>query len=142
MGHSAGGHITEMMMGTDWNRYAKDLPLELIYAGIPVSPLSLLEPVRLTAGLNSGIRMDEAEAESQSPMLNHPPVTNAPQMVVVGGAETDEFHRQAQMYYDKFKTNDRSMEIYFVPDVDHFDELNVLADPQSSFFKKTLAIMS
>ena len=77
MGHSAGGHITEMMMGTQWGKYADDLPDNLVFTGIPVSPLSLLEPVRLTQGLNSGIRMDEAEAEAQSPMLNHPPVTNA-----------------------------------------------------------------
>jgi len=142
MGHSAGGHITEMMMGTDWSQYADDLPKDLIAAGIPISPLSLLEPVRLTAGLNSGIQMDEAEAESQSPMLNHPPATDAPQLVVVGGAETDEFHRQAQMYHDAFKTDTRAMELYIVPDVDHFDELNVLADPNSPFFNKTLAIMS
>lgn len=142
MGHSAGGHITQMLMGTEWKTYADGLPADLVKAGIPVSPLSLLEPVRLTAGLNSGIRMDEAEAESQSPMINHPPVTNAPQMVVVGGAETDEFHRQAQMYYDKFKTDDRPMDIYVVPNVDHFDELNVLADPESPFFKKTLALIS
>ena len=142
MGHSAGGHITQMLMGTDWKTYADDLPADLLKASIPISPLSLLEPVRLTAGLNSGIRMDEAEAESQSPMINHPPATNAPQLVVVGGAETDEFHRQAQMYYDKFKTDDRLMEIYVVPDVDHFDELNVLADPESPFFKKTLALIS
>lgn len=142
MGHSAGGHITEMMMGTDWSQYADDLPKNLIAAGIPISPLSLLEPVRLTAGLNAGIRMDEAEAEAQSPMINHPPTTNAPQLVAVGGAETDEFHRQAQMYFDKFSTDDRPMEIYHVPNVDHFDELNVLTDPASTFFKKSLALMS
>ena len=142
MGHSAGGHITQMMMGTDWSQYADDLPKNLVFAGIPVSPLSLLEPVRLTVGLNTGIRMDEAEAEAESPMLNHHPVTNAAQMVVVGGAETDEFHRQAQMYHDAFKTAERSMELYIVPDVDHFDELNVLADPASLFFKKTIALMS
>ena len=141
MGHSAGGHITQMMMGTDWSQYADDLPKNLVFAGIPVSPLSLLEPVRLTVGLNTGIRMDEAEAEAESPMLNHHPVTNAAQMVVVGGAETDEFHRQAQMYHDAFKTAERSMELYIVPDVDHFDELNVLADPASPFFKKTIALM-
>ena len=141
MGHSAGGHITEMMMGTEWSRYANDLPDNLVYSGIPISPLSLLEPVRLTAGLNSGIRMDEAEAEAQSPMLNHPPVTNATQLVVVGGAETDEFHRQAQMYCDAFNTADRSVDLYIVPDVDHFDELNVLADHTSSFFNKTMALM-
>lgn len=142
MGHSAGGHITEMMMGTDWPTYADDLPRDLIHAGIPVSPLSLLEPVRRTQGLNSGIRMDAAEAEAQSPMLNHPPVTNAPQMVVVGGAETDEFHRQAQMYVDAFQTEDRSMELYVVPDVDHFDELNVLTDSDSPFFTKVTTLLA
>ena len=52
MGHSAGGHITEMMMGTQWGKYADDLPDNLVFTGIPVSPLSLLEPVRLTQGLN------------------------------------------------------------------------------------------
>jgi len=141
MGHSAGGHITEMLMGTDWSQYASDLPGDLIAAGIPISPLSLLEPVRLTQGLNSGIKMDAAEAQAQSPMLNHPPATNAPQLVAVGGAETQEFHRQAQMYVDAFSTADRKMELYFVPDVDHFDELNVLADVSSEFFKKSLSLL-
>ncbi|OED43417.1 esterase [Chromatiales bacterium (ex Bugula neritina AB1)] len=141
MGHSAGGHITEMLMATNWPQCSDNLPVNLIKSGIPVSPLSYLEPVRLTAGLNSGIRMDAAEAESQSPMRNHPPATNAPQLVVVGGAETEEFHRQSQMYFDAFNNADRPMEMYVVPGVDHFDELNVLADSNSPFFKKTLAML-
>lgn len=137
MGHSAGGHITQMVMATDWPSFGVDLPADLIKAGIPVSPLSYLEPVRLTDALNAGIRMDPAEAEAESPMTNHPPITNAPQLVVVGGAETNEFHRQARMYVEKYETADRKMGLYFVPDVDHFDELNVLVDPTSPFFKHT-----
>ena len=97
--------------------------------------------MRLTHALNANLRMDAAEANAESPMTNHPPLTNAPQMVVVGGAETAEFHRQSQMYLDKFATGERPMEIYVVPDVDHFDELNVLADPTSPFFAKTCAIL-
>ncbi len=141
MGHSAGGHITQMMMATDWPSFDAKLPTDLVKAGIPVSPLSYLEPVRLTEALNAGIRMDAAEAEAESPMTNHPPLTNAGQMVVVGGAETDEFHRQAQMYVDKFATAARQVELYVVPNVDHFDELNVLVDPTSPFFTKTRAIL-
>ncbi|WP_281973657.1 alpha/beta hydrolase [Ruegeria faecimaris] len=137
MGHSAGGHITQMMMATDWPAFDDDLPADLIKSGIPVSPLSYLEPVRLTEALNAGIQMDPAEAQAESPMTKHPPGTNAPQLVVVGGAETDEFHRQAQMYVEKYETADRKMGLYFVPDVDHFDELNVLVDPASPFFKHT-----
>lgn len=141
MGHSAGGHITQMMMATNWQAIDPALPGDLVKSGIPVSPLSYLEPVRLTEDLNGGIRMDAAEADAESPMTNHPPLTNAPQMVVVGGAETDEFHRQAQMYVDKFATETRPVELYVVPGVDHFDELNVLVDPTSPFFTKTLALL-
>jgi len=141
MGHSAGGHLTQMMMASDWVARDAGLPADLIKSGIPVSPLSFLEPVRLTLALNANLRMDAAEANAESPMTNHPPLTNAPQMVVVGGAETAEFHRQSQMYLDKFATDERPMEIYVVPDVDHFDELNVLADPTSPFFAKTCAIL-
>ncbi|WP_271952619.1 alpha/beta hydrolase [Ruegeria faecimaris] len=137
MGHSAGGHITQMMMATDWPAFDDDLPADLIKSGIPVSPLSYLEPVRLTEALNAGIQMDPAEAQAESPMTKHPPGTNAPQLVVVGGAETVEFHRQARMYVEKYETADRKMGLYFVPDVDHFDELNVLVDPASPFFKHT-----
>lgn len=141
MGHSAGGHITQMMMATDWPAYGPGLPRDLIKAGIPVSPLSYLEPVRLTEALNAGIRMDPAEAEAESPMTAHPPVTDAPQLVVVGGAETDEFHRQARMYVEAYATPARAIALYVVPDMDHFDELNVLADPASPFFAKTCAML-
>lgn len=137
MGHSAGGHITQMMMATVWPNLGADLPADLVKAGIPVSPLSYLEPVRLTEALNAGIRMTPEEAEAQSPMTQHPPVTNAPQLVVVGGAETDEFHRQARMYVEKYASSDRPMGLYVVPDVDHFDELNVLVDRASPFFQHT-----
>lgn len=141
MGHSAGGHITQMVMATNFNAFGDDLPTDLVKAGIPVSPLSYLEPVRLTEALNAGIRMDAEEAHSQSPMTMHPPATNAPQMVVVGGSETDEFHRQANMYLEAYATKERPMEVYVVPGVDHFDELNVLVDKDSPFFSKTLAMV-
>ncbi|MFK7837418.1 MAG: hypothetical protein AB8B60_14485 [Sulfitobacter sp.] len=117
------------------------MPPDLIKAGIPVSPLSYLEPVRLTLALNANLKMDEGEADRESPMTNHPPVTDAPQLVVVGGAETGEFHRQTQMYVDKFATEARPVDMYVVPGVDHFDELNVLADPASPFFAKTCAML-
>lgn len=141
MGHSAGGHITQMMLGTDWAAYADDLPQDMICAGIPISPLSLLEPVRLTAGLNAQIRMDAAEAESQSPVLNHPPLGRSSILIAVGSAETSEFHRQAQLYQDACKHADREVSLYFVPEADHFDILDVLADPLSPFFKKTMALL-
>ena len=139
MGHSAGGHITGMMMGTDWTALGADLPKDMVKAGIPVSPLNDLEPLRFTS-LNDNVRMDAAEAEAESPM-NHPPTTDAPQLMVTGGRETAEFQRQADIYVQAFRAAGRPIERYVVPDVDHFDELNVLADDQSPFFKKSLALI-
>lgn len=139
MGHSAGGHITAMLMGTDWRKLDPDLPLDLVKAGIPVSPLNALEPIRRTS-INIAVGMDAAEAEAESPM-NHPPVTDAPQLVVCGGRETAEFHRQSDIYAAAFATAARPMERYSVPDCDHFDELNALADTSSPFFKKSLALI-
>ena len=141
MGHSAGGHLTEMMMGTDWPAIDADLPAEMIQSGVPVSPLSLLEPVRLTS-LNDNVRMTSEEAAAESPMLNHPPVTDAPQLLVVGGRETAEFHRQARMYQEAFATAERKIDVYVVPNVDHFDEINVLADPKSAFFEKVMNLLN
>lgn len=142
MGHSAGGHITQMLMATDWPSINSDLPKDLIKSAIPVSPLSYLEPVRRTTALNTNLQMDEEEAHKQSPMTLHPPVTNAPQLVVVGGAETSEFHRQSNMYVEAYNNSQRSVTSYVVPDVDHFDELNVLADTSSEFFNLCLVFIN
>lgn len=140
MGHSAGGHITGMMMGTNWPVFASDLPADLIKAGIPVSPLNLLEPLR-HCSIGDALHMDAAEAERESPM-NNPPATNAPQLVVCGGTETEEFHRQSDMYVEAFATAARRVERYSVPGCDHFDELNALANPDHDFFRKSLALIT
>lgn len=139
MGHSAGGHITAMLLGTDWRGLDPAAPLDLIKAGIPVSPLNDLEPLRFTS-INTALGMDRAEAASESPM-NNPPVTDAPQLVVFGERETAEFRRQAEIYVEAFRTPDRPIECYAVPDCDHFDELNALAQPDSAFFRKSLALI-
>ncbi len=133
-GHSAGGHITGMMMGTEWNKISSDLPNNLILAGIPISALNLLEPIRHTT-LNDALKMDKEEAKSQSPIYL-PPKTNAQQLIVYGANETDEFHRQSNIYYEKFKSKERKIERFIVQDADHFDEMNDLSNESSKFFKK------
>lgn len=139
MGHSAGGHITGMIMATDWPTFGADLPRDLVKGGIPVSGLFDLEPLRFTS-INDGVLMDAFEANAESPM-NHPPATNAPQLVVCGGKETEEFHRQSDIYVAAFAGKDRSMERYSVPECDHFDELNELAKEDSMFFRKSIRLI-
>lgn len=140
MGHSAGGHLTAMMMATDWSSVDSDMPVDVVKGGVPISGIFELEPLVHTS-LNEGPRMDVTEAIEESPLFI-PPVTDAPQLVVVGGAETAEFLRQSDVYCEKFQSDNRKMERYDVPDADHFDELNRLAEEDSVFFQKSMALIA
>jgi len=133
-GHSAGGHLTAMMMATDWPEFDKRLPTDLIKTASPISGVFELEPIVHTS-LNEGPQMDIQEAIEQSPMFISP-TNNVPQLVIYGGGETTEFNRQANAYADKFRTKDRAMEVYEVPHCDHFSELECLAEDDSILFKK------
>ncbi len=95
-GHSAGGHLTAMMMATDWDEYG--LPFDVVNGAVPLSGLFDLEPLRL-AYLNEDLRMDEAESRRNSP-IHHLPKWMPPTVVAVGGGETDEFRRQSRIYTD------------------------------------------
>ena len=140
MGHSAGGHLTAMMMATDWPAFDRELPADLVRGGIPVSGVFELEPLVHTS-LNAGPQMDVAEARAESPCFIAP-VTNAPQLVVVGGGETSEFLRQSDDYVAQYRTPQRVMERYDVPDDDHFNELERLAEDDSVFFEKTMQMVT
>lgn len=139
MGHSAGGHLTAMMMSTVWTELDPELPGDLVKSGIPISGLFDLEPLRYTS-INQAVGLDLEEAEEQSP-INHPPTSNAPQLVVCGGAEPSEFHRQSDHYVERFSTPARRMSRYTVVGCDHFDEINQLGDADSDFFNKVVTFI-
>jgi arylformamidase len=139
MGHSAGGHLTAMMMATDWPAFDHQLPVNLVKGGIPISGLFELEPLVHTS-INEGPQMDVAESRAISPCFI-PPMTNAPQLCVVGGAETAEFLRQSDDYARQYGNSERLIERYDVPDADHFDELERLAESDSPFFEKSLELI-
>ena len=139
-GHSAGGHLTARMMATDWPAVDAELPADLVRGGIPMSGLYELEPVVHTS-INDGPGMDIDEARVESP-CNIPPLTDAPQLVVVGGGETDEFLRQSDAYAQQYRTRQRIMERLNVLEDDHFDLLNTLADDSSQFFAKCMQLIA
>ncbi|MGK0272347.1 MAG: arylformamidase [Cocleimonas sp.] len=138
-GHSAGGHLGAMMMATDWSAYDSQLPTNLIKSGLLISGVYELEPIVHTS-LNEGPQMDIPEATTESPTFMSP-VTNAPQLVVYGGGETNEFHRQSIDYANKFRTTERAVELYEVPMADHYDELDRLVEEDSTFFEKACQLI-
>ena len=126
-GHSAGGHLTAMMMATDWPAFGDGLPVDLVAAGLPVSGVYDIEAVRLTP-LNDAVGMDPAEARALSPMFLAP-ASRAPMTVVVGGGESEEFHRQAGDFAEAWRGAGVAADVLAAPGRDLFTVLNALAEP-------------
>jgi len=139
MGHSAGGHLAAEMMATDWAAEGPDLPAGLIDAGLPFSGIFDFEPI-LHCSENGGMRMDEAEARGGSTIRRCMP-TDAPQLVTWGADETPDWRRQSEDYVARFRTPSRRIEAYVVPGADHFDVVDVLADPASELVARARALI-
>jgi arylformamidase len=92
-GHSAGGHLTAMMMAALWPQFAADLPKKIFQAGFSVSGLYDLRPLTRAPFLNVDLRLTEKAAARVSPALM-PAATDAPLCTAVGSAETRGFHDQ------------------------------------------------
>ncbi|HCN73783.1 MAG TPA: esterase, partial [Pusillimonas sp.] len=94
-GHSAGGHLSAMMMGTDWASYDPNLPTGMLRGAIPVSGLYDLQPL-VEIPLNDVLGMDADEAAAISPVKQRL-VSNVGQLVVCGEAESDAFNAQSDL---------------------------------------------
>jgi len=137
-GHSAGGHLTAMMMAALWPVLDARLPRDLFKGGLAISGLYDLRPMVLVDWLNGDLRLDEAAALKASPAFL-PPATRAPMMTCVGGGESDEFKRQNALLRDRWR-NVLASDIP-MPGHDHFSVVDGLADPASALFAGAKRLM-
>ena len=140
MGHSAGGHLTAEMLFTDWSAEGEDLPRDLLHAGVAVSGIYDFEPI-LHCSENQGLRLDANEARIVSPIYREP-ATGAPQLVAYGMNEPPDMQRQSRDYATRFEKRSTRMECLPVPDADHFDTVNALADESSELFERATEFVS
>jgi arylformamidase len=130
-GHSAGAHLTAMMMAALWPVYDAQLPKDLFKGGLAVSGIYDLRPLAQVDFLNADLRLDEASAFKVSPAFL-PPATRAPVYTCVGGAESSEFKRQNALLAQRWKSavsGDITM-----PGHNHFSVIDELANPASALF--------
>ena len=97
-GHSAGGHLTGMMMATDWHD-AHQIPRDVVKGTAPLSGLFDIEPHRHT-NLQPHIRLTKEDVVNNSPQ-NLPVNFDGWMICAVGGGETDAFRRQSKDYSEK-----------------------------------------
>ena len=138
-GHSAGGHITGMILATDWKEISKNLPDNLVKTGIPISGLYQLNPIRETT-IADALGLDDEESLALSPHFFEPQ-TQAPILVTLGGGETPEFHWQTDNFVNKWKGFKASLDYFAEPDVDHFGVVEKLANLESQIFTKVKSFL-
>jgi arylformamidase len=124
-GHSAGGHLVSRMICRD-----SPLPEEVrrrIRHVLSISGVHDLRPLMRT-GMNATLRLDAAEARSESPALLEP-VEGSRLTCWVGAAERSEFLRQNALLANVWKGLGALTACVEEPDRHHFNVIDGLADP-------------
>ncbi len=137
-GHSAGGHLTGMMVATDWAAQA-GLPSNLIKGSAPLSGLFDIEPHRHSQ-LQPDIRLTAKEAKTQSPMYL-PPIAKGSAIVAVGGDEPDLFHWQSLAYAAHLRQHGIKAEYVSMGSDNHFDITDRLANARDPLTKALISQM-
>lgn len=125
-GHSAGGHLAAMMLRCDWTQVAPDLPADLVRRALAISGVFDLEPLRHAPFLAGDLRLSAADARRLSPAKMPAPAGEL--VAVVGGDESEEFHRQNALIASAW--GPRAVPVCEpIPGRHHMNVLHDLADP-------------
>ncbi len=136
-GHSAGGHLTAMMMAARWRQYDPRLPADLLRGGVAISGLYDMEPIRHTPYLNGDLFLTLDRVAPLSP-LYMTPATRAPLITAVGGDESDEFKRHDREIGIAWAANLR--EDVPLPGANHFTACERFATPGERLFDATVEL--
>jgi arylformamidase len=137
-GHSAGAHLTAMMMAALWPVVATDLPARLVKGGLAISGIYDLAPLVQADFVNVDLRLDAARARRVSP-IHLPPATDAPLITAVGGLESSEFHRQTALIGRTWKGVVRRD--VPIAGKNHLTVVDELANPASPLFDAALELV-
>ena len=119
-GHSAGGHLTAMLLATDWERDF-GLPHDLVKGGTAISGLFDLEPF-VHSWLQTKLRLTAEEIDRMSP-IRHIPDRASSLIVTFGGDESAEFHRQSESFLAAWSEKGLDGRYLDLPGRNHFTVL-------------------
>jgi arylformamidase len=137
-GHSAGAHLTAMMMTTDWA--ARGVDPRFIKAALLLGGVYDLEPIRQSY-VNDVVGMDAAMTRRNSPMFAAPMV-GCPLVVTWAENDTDEFKRQSMELAARWGVAVPNITLFEQAGVNHFDSLFDWYDPASRLSSETRRLLA
>jgi len=129
-GHSAGGHLTAMLMATDWPAFQPGLPRDVVKTGCGISGIYELEPVRLSF-MNPELRFTPELVARNSPTLMDP-VGGGSLLLPVGRLEGTEFIRQSEDLAAAWRAKGMDVKVWVMDGHHHFSIINEMIDPASA----------
>jgi arylformamidase len=138
-GHSAGGHLTAMMLAAIWPVYGADLPADLIKGGVMLSGIYDLDPIQYVDFVNVDLQLKTDDVNVLSPALM-PQAHATPFITAVGGLESAEFKRQNALIGNAWKSN--HVADIALPDANHFTICDAFASPDHPLFEATVDLIS
>ncbi len=130
-GHSAGGHLTAMMLATNWaGDYS--LPEDLVKAACAISGVFDLRPLPYTF-VQAAVQLSAHDIAQLSP-IDHIPAAAPPLTVAIGTAETGDFVRQSHDFHAAWTTAGHEGDYLPIEGENHFSVLDGYGDPASPLF--------
>ncbi|HLI23200.1 MAG TPA: alpha/beta hydrolase [Stellaceae bacterium] len=134
IGHSSGGHLTSVLLTTDWTRFGA--PADVLKSGTCVSGMYELRPVLLSA--RSAYVKLSAEEEDEFSAIRHLDRLRCPITVAYGSKESPEFQRQARTFAAALRERGHPAEELVMPGCNHFEGIRSMIDPQSPLARAVL----
>jgi arylformamidase len=137
-GHSSGGHLTGVLLTTDWQKDFA-LPPTMIKGGVCGSGMFDLKPVRLSKR-SSYVKFTDEMEERLSPQ-RHLDRLVAPVALVYGTLETPEFQRQSRDFAAAVEAAGKPVTLAVMESYNHFEVMEQLGNPYSLFGRAVLEQM-
>ncbi|MGO2110067.1 MAG: alpha/beta hydrolase [Pseudoclavibacter sp.] len=136
-GHSAGGHLTTMLLCTDWQAfYGIDNPIS---AAVAISGIYDLRPIYYV-WMQRQLQFTGEEILRNSPALQVPEAS--PKLLVTLGLDQpSEFERQALDFVEAWKSAGHEVEYWGREGLDHFAELRAFGDADGELVERILGML-
>lgn len=138
-GHSAGGHLTAMLLATEWRSVDPGLPTMPFKGACGLSGVYDLEPIRLSFQ-NETLELSPETAARNSPLYLDP-LADVPLILSVGERETDEFKRHQTELFAAWSAKGLAVEEVAAPDCHHYTIVEHFGDPDTELHKAMIAMI-
>ncbi len=136
-GHSSGGHLTSMMLVTEWQK--QGLPANLFNGGVVLSGWTNLYPDSISIR-QKYLKLTPNDIKEFSP-VDYAQNVSCPVIVAYGALESPYMQMQSEIWAKKLRSHSRLAGSYRVANHNHYQMPSLFTNTNNQIIKATLAMM-